>query len=83
MSRKVSGVNARCAATALVVAVLAAGTASTVLAQRPVSRNFEANAPAVGELMPDVVVHDRDGTELRLRDLLSEHPTVLILGCLT
>ena len=57
--------------------------AGTVLAQPPVSCNFEGNAPAIGEMMPDVVVHNRDGTELRLRDLLRERHTVLILGCLT
>ena len=63
--------------------VMAAGMAGTVLAQPPVSRNFERNAPAIGEMMPDVVVHDRDGAELRLRDLLRERYTVLIIGCLT
>ena len=63
--------------------VMAAGMAGTVLAQPPVSRNFERNAPAIGEMMPDVVVHDRDGAERRLRDLLRERYTVLILGCLT
>ena len=68
----------------LVVAMFAAtAMADVVSAQRPVGRNFEANAPAVGELMPDVAVYDRDGTEHRLRDLLGERYTVLILGCLT
>ena len=63
--------------------VMAAGMADIVLAQPPVSRNFERNVPAIGEMMPDVVVYDRDGAELRLRDLLRERHTVLILGCLT
>ena len=63
--------------------VMAAGMADIVLAQPPVSRNFERNAPAIGEMMPDVVAHDRDGAQLRLRDLLRARYTVLILGCLT
>lgn len=46
-------------------------------------RNFEANAPAVGELMPNLPVFDRDGQELRLPALLDGRVTVLILGCLT
>ena len=45
--------------------------------------NFERDAPAVGEPMPDVVVYDRDGSPLRLPELLNEHYTVLIQGCLT
>ena len=48
-----------------------------------VSRGFETVAPAIGELMPDLSVHDRDGKELRLRELLKGRYTVLILGCLT
>ncbi len=48
-----------------------------------VSRSFETVAPAIGEPMPDLSVHDRDGNELRLRELLGGHYTVLILGCLT
>jgi len=44
---------------------------------------FEAAAPAIGEALPDIVVHDRTGKELRLRELLKERYTVLILGCLT
>ena len=72
------------AATVLVVAVvLSAGMANTVGAQPPVGRNFERNAPAIGAMMPDVVVHDHDGTELPLRDLVRKRYTVLILGCLT
>jgi hypothetical protein len=83
MAHRANRFTGRYAATALVVAVVAAGLASTVGAQPPVSRNFEQNAPAVGEMMPDVLVHDREGVALRLRDLLRERPTVLILGCLT
>ena len=44
---------------------------------------FEAAAPKVGEPLPDIVIHDRTSKELRLRELLQGHHTVLILGCLT
>ena len=83
MACKTSSFSERHSATLVAVALIAAGTAHTILAQAPVSRNFEGNAPAIGEMMPDVVVHNRDGAELRLRDLLKERHTVLILGCLT
>ena len=46
-------------------------------------RNFEARAPAGGELMPNLPVYDRDGRESDLRALLSGRFTVLVLGCLT
>ncbi len=47
------------------------------------TRNFEARAPAVGELMPNLPVYDRNGRESDLRALLSGRFTVLVLGCLT
>ncbi len=47
------------------------------------TRNFEARAPAVGELMPNLPLYDRDGREVRLPTLLDGRFTVLILGCLT
>ena len=53
------------------------------LYERMLIENFERDAPAVGEPMPDVVVYDRDGSPLRLPELLNEHYTVLIQGCLT
>ena len=83
MAHRASRSKNRHVATVLVVAGMTAGMTGTILAQPPVSRSFEGNAPAIGEMMPDVVVHDRDGAELRLRDLLRERHTVLILGCLT
>ena len=83
MERRTSNFSERPGTTLVAVAMMAAGMAHTILAQPPISRSFEGNAPAVGEMMPDVVVHDRDGAELRLRDLLGERHTVLILGCLT
>ena len=86
MARRTSSFSERHGARLVAVAAfvaLAAGMADIALAQPPIRRNFERNAPVVGEMMPDVVVHDRDGAELRLRDLLRERHTVLILGCLT
>ncbi len=46
-------------------------------------QNFEEHSPAVGELMPNLPVYDRDGEEHQLADLIAGRPTVLILGCLT
>ncbi len=82
MAHTTKSFSGRCSVTLVTVGVMAAGMAVNALAQ-PVSRNFEGNAPAIGEMMPDIVVHSRDGAELRLRDLLEERYTVLILGCLT
>ncbi len=69
-------------ATLVAIAVAFVGSLGVAEAQ-PISRNFDRNAPAIGDAIPDVVVYDRDGAELRLRDLLTEHYSVLILGCLT
>ena len=69
-------------ATLVAVAVAFVGSLGMAEAQ-PVTRHFDRNAPAIGDAMPDVVVYDQDGEELPLRDLLSEHYSVLILGCLT
>ena len=46
-------------------------------------RSFEQSAPAIGALMPDLPVYDRDGREVRLREVLGGRYTVLVLGCLT
>ena len=82
MERRTNGFLKRHGAT--LVAIGLASVANLAMAEaQPVSRNFERNAPAVGESMPDVVVYDRDGAEHQLRDLLSESYSVLILGCLT
>ena len=68
----------------LLVALMLVGGAlpGTAFAQ-PITRDFERQAPAPGELMPEAIVYDRDGEELRLRELLQDHYTVLVLGCLT
>ena len=48
-----------------------------------VDARFESTAPGIGEPMPDLVVHDAGGKELRLQELLLGHYSVLVLGCLT
>ena len=70
--------------TACAAVLIGATTVGTnAAAAQPVSRNFDQQAPAVGEFMPDAVVHDRDGRALSLRAVLDGRHTVLILGCLT
>ena len=64
------------------LAAVTLGAAGSVSAQ-PISRSFDRNAPAIGAEIPDAVVYDRDGAELRVQDLLRDRYTVLILGCLT
>jgi len=44
---------------------------------------FEANAPQIGEQLPDITVHDDMGNPVNLRELASENHKVLVLGCLT
>jgi hypothetical protein len=75
----------------MLTAAVALGAASVAAAQPGAGldgrgsllRTFEANAPAVGERMPNLPVFDRDGQESRLPALLDGRVTVLILGCLT
>lgn len=52
-------------------------------ARQAVVEQFEASAPAVGEPLPEVTLVDADGRVHNLRDLVGEHYTVLVLGCLT
>jgi len=37
----------------------------------------------VGDLAPDVQIHDEQGKPLAFRDVLKGHTTALIFGCLT
>ena len=76
--------------TSLLALAFSLGLAATAAAQPGdadgrgrLIRNFEASAPAVGELMPSLPVYDRDGQESDLRELLNGRVTVLVLGCLT
>ena len=76
--------------TSLLVPTFCLGLVATAVAQPGgangrgmLMRNFEEHAPAVGELMPNLPVYDRDGQESNLRELLNGRVTVLVLGCLT
>ena len=44
---------------------------------------FEADAPKVGETLPDISIHDDLGNLVNIRELASENYKVLVLGCLT
>lgn len=52
-------------------------------ARNMVDQRFESAAPGIGEPMPDLTLYDAEGKALRLRELLRDHYTVLVLGCLT
>lgn len=58
---------------------------STALAQSgpPVMPQFEADAPKVGEQLPNISIHDDLGNPVNIRDLAGENYKVLVLGCLT
>jgi cytochrome oxidase Cu insertion factor (SCO1/SenC/PrrC family) len=49
----------------------------------PVMPQFEADAPKVGEPLPDVTIFDDLGNPVNLRELADENYKVLVLGCLT
>jgi len=49
----------------------------------PVMPQFEADAPKVGESLPDITIHDDLGNPVNIRDLAGENYKVLVLGCLT
>ena len=51
-------------------------------AYAPPDARFEM-APKIGEPLPDISVVDRDGNPVNVREVASEHYTVLVLGCLT
>ena len=52
-------------------------------AQPPLIERFEAEAPKVGEPLPDITVYDDLGNLVNIRELANENYKVLILGCLT
>jgi hypothetical protein len=56
---------------------------STAFSQAPLMEKFEANAPKVGERLPDITVLDDLGNPVNIRELSSENYKVLVLGCLT
>jgi hypothetical protein len=44
---------------------------------------FEAAAPDVGEQIPDLSVYTGSGEKVRFRDLVRDHYSVVVFGCLT
>ena len=40
-------------------------------------------APEIGDRLPDIMVVDRKGNPMNLRDITGDHYTVLVAGCLT
>ncbi len=71
----------------LVPALVLAGVfqAGPVLAQvfTPPDARFLAEAPEIGEMVPDLAIVDGKGDPVHLRELTRGHYTVLTLGCLT
>jgi len=69
----------------IVVGLLLAFGLNLAIAQSgpPVMPQFEADAPKVGEQLPDITIHDDLGNPVNIRDLAGENHKVLVLGCLT
>ena len=44
---------------------------------------FENGAPAPGEPFPNLTVYDSDGNKIKMKQVVRDHTTVVILGCLT
>ena len=70
---------------AVLAAVIAFGFATnTAIAQGPPPlAQFEAEAPKIGEPLPDITILDELGNPVNLRELADENYKVLVLGCLT
>ncbi len=49
----------------------------------PRAHEFWPEAPAVGDLFPDVTVVDDQGAPINIHELPTENYSVLVLGCLT
>lgn len=77
-SRRLTGIG-------FVVGVLISVGMSQAIAQGgpPRMPQFEADAPKIGEQLPDITIHDDLGNPVNLRDLSDENHKVLVLGCLT
>jgi hypothetical protein len=80
-SRKAS--TSRIKAGLLVGLLLYIGSHAAFSQGRPPMESFEANAPQVGESLPDITVHDDLGNLVNIRELGNENYKVLVLGCLT
>ena len=44
---------------------------------------FEASSPNIGERVPDISVYTGTGEKVRFRDLVMDHYSVVVFGCLT
>ncbi len=78
--------NARCRVNAglLVSLLLYVGSNSAFSqGQPPLMERFEAEAPKVGERLPDITVLNDLGNPVNIRELADENYKVLVLGCLT
>ncbi|MFQ5701383.1 MAG: hypothetical protein ACE5HU_06025 [Acidobacteriota bacterium] len=67
----------------IVAAMSLAGVARAATAPKSSTQRFEEAAPRVGESMPDLTLYDDAGRLVSLRDVLRDHYTVVVLGCLT
>jgi len=69
---------------AILASILLVGFSAPASAQkdRQSDEDFVREKPAVGEMLPDVVVYSPDGKEFKTADLRG-HYTVLTFGCLT
>ena len=47
------------------------------------AKRFEATSPDIGELVPNVPVYTASGEKVRFRNLVRDHYSVVVLGCLT
>jgi cytochrome oxidase Cu insertion factor (SCO1/SenC/PrrC family) len=52
------------------------------LGQGGMNGRFEASSPAVGQPLPEVMLFDAAGDEVKLHEIKG-HYTVLVFGCLT
>ena len=69
----------------LLVVVLTAIPATSILAQGPLlppDVRFE-NGPKVGDRVPDLAIVDDQGNPANIRDITRGQYTVMTLGCLT
>ena len=47
------------------------------------AERFEATSPKLGERVPNVPVYTASGEKVRFRNLVRDHYSVVVLGCLT
>jgi hypothetical protein len=54
-----------------------------VFGLRALQERFEANAPAIGERVPNVTIYNAAGESVRFRSLVRDKYSVVVFGCLT